>query len=41
VGDVFVVETTLVLNPETELVEAFCDGHEKTMEHRRRHASTP
>jgi hypothetical protein len=29
------VKTALVLTPDTELVEAFCDSHEKTMEHRR------
>ncbi len=27
--------TTLHLLPDTELLEAFCDSHEKTMEHRR------
>jgi len=27
--------TTLSLLPDTELLEAFCDSHEKTMEHRR------
>ena len=25
----------LTLLPDTELIEAFCDGHDKTMEHRR------
>jgi len=29
------VKTTLNLLPDTELLEAFCDSHEKTMEHRR------
>jgi hypothetical protein len=29
------VKTTLQLQPDTELIEAFCDQHEKTMEHRR------
>ena len=29
------VKTTLQLQPDTELIEAFCDEHEKTMEHRR------
>jgi hypothetical protein len=29
------VQTRLTLLPDTELVEAFCDGHDKTMEHRR------
>ena len=28
------VRTTLNLQPDTELLEAFCDCHEKTMEHR-------
>ena len=28
------VNTTLNLLPDTELLEAFCDNHEKTMEHR-------
>jgi hypothetical protein len=28
------VKTMLNLRPDTELLEAFCDGHEKTMEHR-------
>jgi len=27
--------TVMNLLPDTELIEAFCDGHEKTMEHRR------
>jgi hypothetical protein len=27
-------KTTLLLQPDTELLEAFCDSHEKTMEHR-------
>jgi len=27
-------KTTLSLQPDTELLEAFCDSHEKTMEHR-------
>jgi len=27
--------TVMTLLPDTELLEAFCDGHEKTMEHRR------
>ena len=29
------VSTTLILQPDTELLETFCDRHEKTMEHRR------
>jgi hypothetical protein len=29
------VKTVLRLIPDTELLEVFCDGHEKTMEHRR------
>lgn len=29
------IRTTLNLQPDTELLEAFCDSHEKTMEHRR------
>jgi hypothetical protein len=29
------VRTTLNLRPDTDLLEAFCDSHEKTMEHRR------
>ncbi len=29
------VQTSLTLLPDTELVEAFCDSHDKTMEHRR------
>ncbi|PWU06004.1 MAG: hypothetical protein C5B51_13210 [Terriglobia bacterium] len=29
------VNTVLTLLPDTELLEAFCDTHEKTMEHRR------
>ena len=29
------VRTVMNLLPDTELIEAFCDGHEKTMEHRR------
>ena len=29
------VQAALHLVPDTELLEAFCDGHEKTMEHRR------
>jgi len=29
------VKTVLELQPDTELIEAFCDQHEKTMEHRR------
>jgi hypothetical protein len=29
------VKTTLNLLPDTDLLEAFCDNHEKTMEHRR------
>ena len=29
------VTTVLNLQPDTELLEAFCDSHEKTMEHRR------
>lgn len=28
------MSTTLNLLPDTELLEAFCDGHDKTMEHR-------
>jgi hypothetical protein len=33
------ITTTLNLMPDTELLEGFCDNHEKTMEHRR--ISTP
>jgi hypothetical protein len=29
------IKTRLTLLPDTELLEAFCDSHEKTMEHRR------
>jgi len=29
------INTTLTLAPDTELMEAFCDSHAKTMEHRR------
>ena len=29
------IRTMLNLQPDTELLEAFCDSHEKTMEHRR------
>jgi hypothetical protein len=29
------VRTVLGLLPDTELLESFCDGHDKTMEHRR------
>ena len=29
------IQAPLTLLPDTELIEAFCDGHEKTMEHRR------
>ncbi|MBZ5635035.1 MAG: hypothetical protein LAO55_18085 [Acidobacteriia bacterium] len=35
------VKTTLELQPDTELIEAFCDQHEKTMEHRRITAPLP
>jgi hypothetical protein len=35
------VRTVLNLMPDTELIEAFCDGHEKTMEHRRIAAPSP
>jgi hypothetical protein len=28
------VKTTLMLHPDTELLEAFCDDHDKTMQHR-------
>jgi len=28
------VETRLTLQPDTELLEGFCDNHDKTMEHR-------
>jgi hypothetical protein len=34
------VQTRLTLLPDTELVEAFCDNHDKTMEHRRIEAVT-
>jgi hypothetical protein len=34
------VQTQLTLLPDTELVEAFCDNHDKTMEHRRIEAVT-
>jgi hypothetical protein len=29
------ITAPLTLLPDTELIEAFCDGHDKTMEHRR------
>jgi hypothetical protein len=29
------IQATLLLQPDTELIEAFCDEHDKTMEHRR------
>ena len=29
------VKTTLILHPDTELLEAFCDDHDKTIQHRR------
>lgn len=35
------VRTVMNLLPDTELIEAFCDGHEKTMEHRRIAAPSP
>jgi hypothetical protein len=35
------VKTVLNLQPDTELIEVFCDGHEKTMEHRRITAPPP
>jgi hypothetical protein len=35
------VQTVMNLLPDTELIEAFCDGHEKTMEHRRIAAPSP
>jgi hypothetical protein len=28
------VKTTLILHPDTELLEAFCDDHDKTIQHR-------
>jgi hypothetical protein len=28
------VRTTLILHPDTELLEAFCDDHDKTLQHR-------
>ena len=34
------VQAQLTLLPDTELVEAFCDNHDKTMEHRRIEAVT-
>jgi hypothetical protein len=34
------VQARLTLLPDTELVEAFCDNHDKTMEHRRIEAVT-
>jgi hypothetical protein len=34
------VQARLTLQPDTELVEAFCDNHDKTMEHRRIEAVT-
>jgi len=34
------VQAPLTLLPDTELVEAFCDNHDKTMEHRRIEAVT-
>ena len=35
------VRTVMNLLPDTELIETFCDGHEKTMEHRRIEAPAP
>jgi hypothetical protein len=29
------VTTALQVRPDVELIESFCDGHDKTMEHRR------
>jgi len=29
------VNTRLILLPDTQLLEGFCDNHDKTMEHRR------
>ena len=29
------VKTVLALQPDTEILESFCDNHDKTMEHRR------
>jgi hypothetical protein len=31
----WIVRTVLSLLPDTELLESFCDSHDKTMEHRR------
>jgi hypothetical protein len=28
------VKTQLILHPDTELIEAFCDDHDKTIQHR-------
>jgi hypothetical protein len=28
------VRTTLILHPDTELLEAFCDDHDKTIQYR-------
>jgi hypothetical protein len=35
------IATTLGLLPDTELIESFCDGHDKTMEHRRIEPAPP
>jgi hypothetical protein len=35
------ITARLTLQPDTELIEAFCDGHMKTMERRRIEAAPP
>jgi hypothetical protein len=35
------VKTTLILHPDTELLEAFCDDHDKTLQHRSVTAAPP
>jgi len=35
------VNTTLILHPDTELLEAFCDDHDKTIQHRSVAAALP
>jgi hypothetical protein len=35
------VSTALTLKADTELLESFCDNHDKTMEHRRITAPPP
>jgi hypothetical protein len=37
----WIVKTMLYLQPDTELIESFCDEHNKTMEHRRIEPPSP